>query len=118
MKVMFLCGYLHEGIAFYFQREEQYIGGWIKGFLDGIRPYEDLAISFAAFEEADQNNLQTEIINHITYYLVSFKDESDRKFYEVAKFYGVPLVTENVKHFPQDDNLMTVAEYYAQLIDR
>lgn len=48
---------------------------------------------------------------------VSFKDESDRKFYEVAKFYDVPLVTGNVKNFPQDDNVMTVAEYYAQLID-
>lgn len=48
---------------------------------------------------------------------VAFKDESDRKFYEVAKFYDVPLVTGNVKNFPQDANVMTVDEYYAQLID-
>lgn len=47
---------------------------------------------------------------------IPFTDESDRKFYEVAKFCDAPLVTVNLKHFPQDANVKTVAEYYAKLI--
>lgn len=47
---------------------------------------------------------------------IPFLDESDRKFYEVAKFCDAPLVTGNLKHFPPDDDIMTVADYYSQLV--
>ena len=47
---------------------------------------------------------------------IPFKDESARKFYEVARFCGAPLVTGNVKNYPKDEIVMTVAEYYEQLI--
>ena len=47
---------------------------------------------------------------------VSFSDESDRMFYEVAKFCGAPLVTGNLKHFPPEDFVMTVTDYYGYLL--
>lgn len=46
---------------------------------------------------------------------IHFVDESDRVFYEVAKFCNAPLVTGNLKHYPQDDCIKTVADYYTQL---
>ena len=42
---------------------------------------------------------------------VPFVDEADRKFYEVAKFCGAVLVTGNLKHFPEDPLVMSVAEF-------
>ena len=47
---------------------------------------------------------------------VPFSDESDRMFYEVAKFFNAPLVTGNLKHFPKDDCIMTVTDFYNQLV--
>lgn len=47
---------------------------------------------------------------------VSFSDESDRIFYEVAKFCNAPLVTGNLKHFPTENCVITVADYYAYLL--
>lgn len=42
----------------------------------------------------------------------SFVDESDRKFYEVAKFCNATLVTGNIRHYPQDPCISTVADFY------
>ena len=47
---------------------------------------------------------------------ISFPDESDRVFYEVAKFCNAPLVTGNLKHFPQDDYIITVTDFYNHLV--
>lgn len=46
---------------------------------------------------------------------VNFIDESDRVFYEVAKFCNAPLITGNLKHYPQDKGVMSVADFYLQL---
>ena len=43
---------------------------------------------------------------------ISFTDESDKKFYEVAKFCHAPLITGNTKHYPQDGCITTVADFY------
>ncbi|MCD7771971.1 MAG: putative toxin-antitoxin system toxin component, PIN family [Oscillospiraceae bacterium] len=43
---------------------------------------------------------------------VKFTDESDRKFYEVAKFCNAALVTGNIKHYPPDPCISTVADFY------
>lgn len=43
---------------------------------------------------------------------VPFTDESDRKFYEVARFCGAPLVTGNLAHFPEEPGVMSVARFY------
>ncbi len=43
---------------------------------------------------------------------IPFSDESDRKFYEVARFCGVPLVTGNLAHFPEEASVMSVARFY------
>jgi len=46
---------------------------------------------------------------------ISFPDESDRKFYEVAKFCGAKLITGNQKHFPQAPDVLTVVDFLATL---
>lgn len=47
---------------------------------------------------------------------IHFTDESDRAFYEVARFCNAPLVTGNLKHFPQDNLVVTVANYYSSIV--
>ncbi len=41
---------------------------------------------------------------------VPFADESDKKFYEVAKHCNAVLITGNKKHFPDDPIVKTVQE--------
>lgn len=43
---------------------------------------------------------------------IPFADESDRKFLEVARFCAAPLITGNVKHYPEDSAILTVAAFY------
>ena len=43
-----------------------------------------------------------------------FIDEADKKFYEVAKFCGAVLVTGNLKHFPEDPQVVSVADFLEQ----
>lgn len=45
---------------------------------------------------------------------VTFVDEADRKFYEVAKYCGAVLITGNLKHFPNDDEVMSVSDFLEQ----
>lgn len=45
---------------------------------------------------------------------VDFTDEDDKKFYEVAKFCQAKLITGNVKHFPNDEWVLTVSEFLEQ----
>ena len=45
---------------------------------------------------------------------VAFADEGDRKFYEVAKYCQAILITGNMKHFPADRSIMTVADFLEQ----
>ena len=42
---------------------------------------------------------------------ITFVDEADRKFYEVAKYCGAVLITGNLKHFPNDDAVMSVSDF-------
>ena len=43
---------------------------------------------------------------------ISFeRDETDRKFYEVAKFCTAVLVTGNLVHYPEDKNIILPAEF-------
>lgn len=49
---------------------------------------------------------------------IPFTDESDRKFYEVAKFCQAVLITGNRKHFPKDPYIMTIAEFRQQYLQR
>ena len=42
---------------------------------------------------------------------ISFVDEADRKFYEVATYCGAVLITGNLKHFPNDDAVMSVSDF-------
>ena len=41
----------------------------------------------------------------------AFTDESDRKFYDVAKACGAVLITGNPKHFPSDPIIITAAKF-------
>ena len=42
---------------------------------------------------------------------LQFADESDKKFYEVAKFCNAKLITGNLKHFPNDDIVMSAQDF-------
>lgn len=42
---------------------------------------------------------------------IPFVDKADRKFYEVAKYCGAVLITGNLKHFPNDDAVMSVSNF-------
>ena len=44
-----------------------------------------------------------------------FTDEDDRKFYEVAKHCNATLITGNLKHFPKDELVLSVAEFLAAI---
>ena len=44
-----------------------------------------------------------------------FIDESDKKFYEVAKFCGAILITGNLKHFPHDPQVMNVSSFLERI---
>ena len=46
-----------------------------------------------------------------------FIDESDRKFYEVAKFCGAALITGNARHFPSDPLVVSPSEFLKSLED-
>ena len=48
---------------------------------------------------------------------ISFNDESDRKFFEVAKASGAVLVTGNLKHFPSDPEIISVSDFYGRFLD-
>ena len=43
---------------------------------------------------------------------IHFTDESDKKFYEVAKTCDAYVVTGNIKHYPKDRCIITVADFY------
>lgn len=45
---------------------------------------------------------------------IPFVDEADRKFYEVTKYCGAVLITGNLKHFPNDDAVMSVSDFLEQ----
>ena len=47
---------------------------------------------------------------------IEFICKSDRIFYEVAKFCNAPLITGNLKHFPDDNCIMTVSDFYQIII--
>jgi len=42
---------------------------------------------------------------------LSFVDESDRKFYEVAKHCGARLITGNIRHYPSDNIAILPADF-------
>lgn len=45
---------------------------------------------------------------------VTFLDAADKKFYEVARFCGAKLITGDVKHFPDDELVITVSDFLEQ----
>lgn len=48
---------------------------------------------------------------------ILFSDESDKKFYEVAKFCNAYIVTGNIKHYPKDDCIISVADFYTKYLN-
>ena len=43
---------------------------------------------------------------------ITFKDSDDLKFYEVAKVTGALLITGNIKDYPNEEIIMTPADFY------
>ena len=52
------------------------------------------------------------IVIAVTPSTIAFTDESDRKFYDVAKACDGFLITGNLKHYPKDPLIMTAAEFF------
>jgi len=48
---------------------------------------------------------------------ISFADDDDRMFYEVAVFCNAALITGNTRHYPKESLVMTVVEYLDVLED-
>jgi uncharacterized protein len=44
------------------------------------------------------------------------RDETDRKFYEVAKYCNAILVTGNLVHYPEDKDIMLPAEFIERFL--
>ena len=42
---------------------------------------------------------------------IDFIDEDDKKFFEVAKYCNAKLITGNLKHFPEDEDVVSVNEF-------
>ena len=47
---------------------------------------------------------------------IPFTDESDKKFFEVAKFCDAYVVTGNIRHYPEDSCIITVADFYERYL--
>ncbi len=43
---------------------------------------------------------------------IEFVDESDKKFYEIAKTMNCKLITGNRKHFPNEKNILSPGELF------
>lgn len=76
MKVIMLCPALREGVGKYFNMPEASLGGWISGAIDGIQKYDDISLSFAAFQEDKTSSIETKEVDGITYYLVKYHNEA------------------------------------------
>ena len=46
-----------------------------------------------------------------------FIDDDDRAFFETAKYCNASLVTGNLRHFPKDECILAVAEFYQRLLN-
>ena len=51
------------------------------------------------------------IVIAVTPSKITFTDDSDRKFYDVAKACGGFLITGNLKHYPNDPFIITASEF-------
>ena len=47
---------------------------------------------------------------------IPLTDESDRKFYEVAKFCNAILITGNQKHYPNDPDIMAMSDFFRKYL--
>ncbi len=48
---------------------------------------------------------------------ISFPDESDRVFYDIAMQSDAILITGNTKHFPKHKRIMTVTTFYSRYLN-
>ena len=56
------------------------------------------------------------IINYPKTDAVFDQDETDRKFYDVGKSCGAKIITGNLKHFPPDPDVMSLADFADQYL--
>ena len=45
---------------------------------------------------------------------IPLPDETDRIFYDTARMSGAILVTGNIRHYPNESNIMTPAEFLSR----
>ncbi len=76
MKVILLCSAMQEGIGKYFGLKEENLGGWISGTISGLKKYNDIDLSFAAFHQSSESNIQSHDVNNVHYYYVQYSDSN------------------------------------------
>jgi putative PIN family toxin of toxin-antitoxin system len=74
-----------------------------------------------AFSDEKIDNLLLNIANHdlfvaTTSSIFPLIDESDRKFYDVAKNGSACLVTGNARHFPNEDFIMSPRKFLENIL--
>lgn len=48
---------------------------------------------------------------------INFIDEDDKKFFEVAKFCDAKLITGNLKHYPEDADVISVGDFLNKYVE-
>ena len=87
-----------------------------------LQEYEDVLFRPKfPFSEEDIENLLDQL-REVGFFVaptpldVPLADETDRKFYEVAKYCDAVLITGNLKHFPKEPGIVTPGEFLAKIV--
>ena len=56
------------------------------------------------------------IINYPKTDAIFDRDETDRKFYDVGKSCGAKIITGNLRRFPDDEDVMSLADFVEQYL--
>ncbi|MCR5449550.1 MAG: glycosyltransferase [Solobacterium sp.] len=124
MKVMMLCGFLHQGAGKYFGRTDDNGGGWISGMINGLKNSSGIELYYAAFEKGEDNSVSKASSDGVEYSLVTYKDSSYACSYlrqtgcDVYHLFGAenPFVQDILAGIPFDKTLVyiqgLISEYY------
>ena len=75
MKVLLLCSSMREGIGKYFNRKEENVNGWISGTVTGLKNFNDISLSFAAFSKSEKSAIEKKEVDGVTYFCVSYEND-------------------------------------------
>lgn len=89
MKVVLLCSVLQPNIASMLGVEGHNIGGWISGIVSGIKKYNDIELTYAAFEKVKTKNIQSKVIDNVEYYSIQYTNSNDLKEFFLNNIFDI-----------------------------